>query len=198
MTGYERYEGTTGKQCVKKTLMYYVCRVPANRQLIPAVRRIENKKVLDVGLGSGYYTELLLDKNKVVGIDQNPHLCELPITVHKGDATELNSIVRGEKFDVVLSTWMTDYLNGEQVQKFLTEAKAVLNDGGKLMATFPDTHGLGFFYVRAARYIRGVDKHTYAKKQVIEKLKAAGFTNIEIVKLNSWLHVPWAFLAIAQ
>ena len=198
MTGYERYEGTTGKQCVKRTLMYYVCRVPANRRLIPAVRRIENKKVLDVGLGSGYYTELLLDKNTVVGIDQNPHLCELPITVHKGDATELSSIAEGEKFDVVLSTWMTDYLNGEQVRKFLTEAKAVLNDGGKLMATFPDTYGLGFFYVRAARYIRGVNKHTYSKKQVIEQLKTAGFNDIEIVKLNSWLHIPWAFLAIAQ
>lgn len=198
MTGHERYKGTTAKQCVKKTLMYYLCRVPANRKLIPAVLRIENKKVLDVGLGSGYYTTLLLDKNTVVGIDQNPHLCELPITVHKGDATELSSIVRDEKFDVVLSTWMTDYLDDEKVQKFFTEAKAVLNEGGKLMVTFPDTYGYGFFYVRAARLIRGVEKYTHGKKQIIERLKAAGFNNIEIVKLNSWLHIPWAYMTIAQ
>lgn len=179
-------------------MMYYVCRVPANRKLIPAVRRIRNKKVLDVGLGSGYYTQLLLDTNTVVGIDQNPHLCELPITVHQGDATELSSIVRGETFDVVLSTWMTDYLDAGQVQTFLAEAKSVLNDGGKLIVTFPDTYGLGFFYVRAAGLIRGVEKYTYSKKQIIEKLKRAGFTDIEIVKLNSWLYIPWAYMVIAQ
>lgn len=198
MTGYERYEGMTPKQCVKKTLMYYLCRVPANRQLIPAVGRIENKKVLDVGLGSGYYTKLLLDKNTVVGIDQNPHLCELPITVHKGDATELSSIVQGEKFDVVLSTWMTDYLDPERVQKFFIEAKAVLNENGRLITTFPDTYGVGFFYVKAARVIRGVKKYTYSKKQIIEKLKTAGFAHIKIVKLNSWLHIPWAYMTVAQ
>ena len=186
MTGYERYEGTTGRQCVKKTLMYYVCRVPANRRLIPAVRQIENKKVLDVGLGSGYYTELLLDKNTVVGIDQNPHLCELPITVHKGDATELSSIVEGEKFDVVLSTWMTDYLNSEQVLKFLTEAKAVLNDGGKVMVTFPKTYGFGFFYVRIAKLIRGINKYTYRRKDLAETFREAGFKQIEFVNLDSW------------
>jgi len=93
---------------------------------------------------------------------------------------------------------MTDYLDAGQVQTFLAEAKSVLNDGGKLIVTFPDTYGLGFFYVRAARLIRGVEKYTYSKKQIIEKLKRAGFTDIEIVKLNSWLHIPWAYMAIAQ
>ena len=197
MVGYERYKGTTAKQCDKKTIMYYLCRTPANRKLIPLVRQIENKKVLDVGLGTGSYTKLLLDKNTVVGIDQNPHLCELPITVHKGDATELSAIVKGEKFDIVLSTWMTDYLNAEQVQKFVAEAKAVLNEGGKLMTTFPATYGFGFFYVRIAKLLRGIDKYTYRRKDVIEMLRKEGFKDIEFISLNSWLF-PWAYLVTAH
>ena len=198
MTGFDRYKSMTSKQCDRKTLMYYLCRVPANRALIPVISRIENKKILDVGLGSGYYTKLLVDKNTVVGIDQNPHLCELPITVHKGDATELSPIVKGEKFDVVLSTWMTDYLDIEKIGRFFTGAKSSLKDSGTLMVTFPDTYGLGFFYVKAARLIRGVEKYTHSKKKVIEKLHEAGFNRIEIVKLNSWLYLPWAYMTIAQ
>lgn len=198
MTGYDRYEGMTAEQCDKKTMMYYLCRVPANRALIPAVLQLENKKILDVGLGSGYYTRLLLEKNTVTGIDQNPHLCELPITVYKGDATELGAIVKGEKFDIVLSTWMTDYLSPDKVRKFFTEAKAVLKNGGKLMVTFPDTYGLGFFYVKVARLLRGVEKYTHSKKQITEQLKETGFTRINIIKLNSWLFLPWAFMIIAE
>lgn len=198
MTGYDRYQGMTAKQCNKKTMMYYLCRVPANRALIPAILKLENKKILDVGLGSGYYTKLLLEKNKVTGIDQNPHLCELPITVYKGDATELKSIVKGEEFDIILSTWMTDYLNPEKVQKFFSEAKAILKNEGKLMVTFPDTYGLGFFYIKAARLLRGVEKYTHSKKQIREQLKETGFTRINIIKLNSWLFLPWAFMVIAE
>ncbi len=198
MTGYDRYEGMTAKQCEKKTMMYYLCRVPANRALIPAILQLENKKILDVGLGSGYYTKLLIEKNIVTGIDQNPHLCELPITVYKGDATELRSIVKGEKFDIVLATWMTDYLSPDKVRKFFGEAKAVLKNGGKLMVTFPDTYGLGFFYVKAARLLRGVEKYTHNKKQIREQLKETEFTRINIIKLNSWLFLPWAYMIIAE
>ncbi len=197
MVGYERYETMTAKQYDKKTLMYYLCRIPADRNLVPAIRQIENKKVLDVGLGTGSYTKLLLDKNTVVGVDRNPHLCELPITVYEGDATELSTLLEGEKFDVVLSTWMTDYLNAEQMRKFFAEAKAVLNDGGKLMVTFPDTYGFGLFYVRAAKLIRGIDKYTYRKKDVAEMLRKQGFEDIKFINLNSWFF-PWAYLVIAE
>jgi predicted TPR repeat methyltransferase len=198
MTSYDRYEGMSSDQCVKKSLMYYMCRVPANRKLIPTVAGLENKNILDVGLGSGYYTRLLLKKNKVTGIDQNPHLCQLPIKVHKGDASSLSDIAKDEKFDVVLSTWMTDYLSPDLVQKFFIEARKVLSNGGELIATFPDSFGLAFFYIWAARHIRKVQKYAHNKSNTVEMLKKAGFNDIKIIKLNSWLCIPWAFLVIAK
>lgn len=198
MTGHDRYKSMTAAQCDKQTLMSYLCRVPANKNLIPVVESIENQHVLDVGLGSGYYTKLILDKNTVVGVDQNPHLCELPITVHQGDAGALTEVVGDEKFDVVLSTWMTDYLSPTKLQEFFHAARSVLKDNGKLIVTYPNTYGLGFIYVRMARYLRGVDKYTHRKKDVVAMLKEEGFTRFEIVNLNARLGLPWAFVTIAQ
>ncbi len=197
MVGYERYEKMTSEQYDKRTFMFYLCRTPADRNLIPAICSIENKKILDVGLGSGSYTRYLIEKNDVTGIDQNPHLCKLPIKVHKGDATELSKLTGKEKFDIVLSTWMTDYLNEENLTKFFAEAKAVLNNDGKLMTTIPNTYGFGLIYITAAKIIRDVNKYTYTKKKVTKILNILGFKDVKFVNLNSWIF-PWAYLVIAE
>ena len=88
-------------------------------------------------------------------------------------------------------------MNAEQVQKFFAEAKTVLTKGGKLMVTFPNTYGFGFFYVRAAKLLKGVNKYTYRKKDVTEMLGKAGFKDIEFINLNSWCF-PWAYMVTAE
>jgi cyclopropane fatty-acyl-phospholipid synthase-like methyltransferase len=178
--------------------MYFV-RKPSDRKIIiPRISQIKGKRILDVGLGTGWYTKFLLKDNKVVGVDQNPHLCRLPITVHKGDATQLAGLVGEERFDVVLSTWMTEYLNGQQLQQFFNAARKVLKNDGKLMCTMISKCGFGFLYVTAAKIIRGIDKYNYTRKYVRDTLKEAGFTDIEIINLNSWLYIPWAYLVVAK
>ena len=195
MAGYERYRQMTAAQYDQKTPMYYLFRVPANRKLVPEIHRLSGKKILDVGLGTGSYTRLLLEKNTVVGVDQNPHLCELPIPVHCGDAADLALVVGSERFDIVLSTWMTDYFDLEQLQQFFQQADAVLNPGGKLMTTMITPYGFGSLYVRAARWLRGVDKYTHSKRKVARLLQPQ-FTDVKFIDLNAWF-CPWAYLVIA-
>lgn len=197
-TGYNRYLNYTPESYEKQGIMTWLCRMPADRKLVPAISQIKGKHILDVGLGTGDYTRLVLDNNTVVGVDQNPHLCRLPIKVYKGDATELSKLVGGEKFDVVLSTWMTDYFDGEKLQQFFNEVKLVLKDGGSLMTTTIRPNGWGLIYLFLARYWRRVDKHGCSKKRVVEKLKKAGFNDIQLINLNSWLGIPWACLVIAK
>ena len=196
--GHNRYVNYTHESYEKQGIMTWLCRMPADRKLVPAISQIKGKHILDVGLGTGDYTRLLLDNNTVVGVDQNPHLCKLAAKVHKGDATELSKLVGGEKFDIVLSTWMTDYFDGEKLQQFFNEAKKVLKDGGTLMTTTIRLNGWGLIYLFLARYWRRVDKHGCAKSKVIAKLRQAGFTDIELINLNSWLGIPWACLVIAK
>lgn len=178
--------------------MNYLAKIPSDKKLIPLISQIKDKDILDVGLGTGYYTRLLIENNNVTGVDQNPHLCKLPIKVYKGDATELSSLVGQEKFDIVLSTWMTEYLDEGQLSGFFTESKKVLKDDGMLITTVISKYGLGFVYITLAKILKGTDKYNYHKKQIVAKLKEAGFADIEIIRLDSWLYVPWAYMAIAQ
>jgi ubiquinone/menaquinone biosynthesis C-methylase UbiE len=198
MENYERYQTTTAESFDKKCIMDYLARIPSDKKLIPLIGGIKGKKILDVGLGTGRYTRLLLNDNKIVGVDQNPHLCRLPIKVHQGDATQLAGLVGDERFDVVLSTWMTEYLNAQQLQQFFNAARKVLKDDGLLMTTIISKRGLGRLYITAAKMIRGIDKYNYTGKRVTDMLKEAGFAEIEIVNLSSWLYVPFAYLVVAR
>lgn len=198
MKNYERYQNITGDDYEKRGIMYYICQIPSDKKIIPLLSKIENKKILDVGCGSGFYTKFLTEKNKVTGIDQNPHLCRLSIPLHKGDATQLSQIVGDEKFDMVISTWMTEYLNPEQLSRFFSQARMVLKADGRLMSTVISKNGFGFVYVTAAKMIRGIDKFNYSKKQIINMLKETGFADIEIVDISSRFYIPWAFLAVAK
>ena len=198
MENYHRYEMADAESFDKKGVMDYLVRIPSDKRLIPLIGGIKGKNILDVGLGTGRYTRLLLKDNKVVGVDPNPHLCRLPIKVHKGDATQLAELVETEKFDVVFSTWMTEYLNPEQLSGFFRQAKMVLKEKGSLMTTMISKSGFGFMYVTAAKVIRGIDKYNYTKKEVVDMLREAGFADIEITNISSWICIPWAYLVVAQ
>ena len=198
MKNYERYNKVSSQEFDKKTIMSFFCRVLIDPKIFAVMADIKNKKVLDVGLGTGNYTRHFVDNNSVVGIDQNPHLCKLDIEVHKGDATNIMNLVNGEKFDIVFSTWMTEYLNHEQLNAFFGEAKKVLNDNGRLITTVISNWGLGFMYVTLAKILKGINKYNYSKKNIIKSLKRAGFENINIIRLHSWLGMPWAYLVIAE
>ncbi len=198
MENYERYKNVTADSYEKKGIMYYLCQIPSDRKIIPLLSKIENKKILDVGCGSGLYTKFLIKKNNVVGIDQNPHLCKLSIPLYKGDATQLSKIVGNEKFDMVISTWVTEYLNPEKLGAFLSEAEKVLNKQGIFISTFISNYCLGYGYIKLAKILKNIDKYYYSKKQIQELIGRAGFKNVEIINLGSWLNIPWAFLTKAE
>jgi ubiquinone/menaquinone biosynthesis C-methylase UbiE len=178
--------------------MDYLVRIPSDKKLVPIISQIKGKKILDVGPGTGRYTRLLLKDNGVVGIDQNPHLCRLPIKVHQGDATQLAQLIEAHSFDMVFSTWMTEYLNPQQLSVFFQQAGIAIKQGGELVTTIVSRRGFGFLYITAAKFLRGVNKYNYNKKQIEAKLTEAGFKEISIVNLNSWLGIPWAYLVMAK
>jgi ubiquinone/menaquinone biosynthesis C-methylase UbiE len=195
---YERYKNITADAYEKKGIMYYLCQIPSDKKIVPLLSKIENKKILDVGCGSGLYTKFLIEKNKVIGIDPNPHLCKLSIPLRKGDATELSKIVGDEKFDMVFSTWMTEYLNPAQLRSFLAETKKVLNSGGIFISTFISNYCLGYAYVKLAKILKNIDKYYYNKMQVLELVGRTGFGDVEVINLSSWLQIPWAYVVIAK
>jgi cyclopropane fatty-acyl-phospholipid synthase-like methyltransferase len=199
MKNYDRYRNTTAQEYDKKTVMSWFCRIPSDKKILPLLSEIKNKKILEVGLGTGYYTRTLMQNNDVTGLDRNCHLCKLPVKLYEGDATEITRLLKDKKFDVVVSMWMTEYLDPGQLSNFFAESKKVLKPGGgKLVTTIISPYGFGFAYVTLAKKLRKIDKYYYRKKQIAENLRRAAFTDIKIINLDSWLWIPWAYLVIAQ
>ena len=72
-----------------------------------------------------------------------------------------------------------------------------IKQGGELVTTIISKKGFGFLYITAAGLLRGVSKYNYSKRELQDKLREAGFKEISIVNLRSWLGIPWAYLVIA-
>lgn len=165
---------------------------------MPLINGFEGKKILDVGIGTGYYAKWMICKNTVEGVDQNPHLCDIPVRVFRGDASDLSKLVENQKYDIVFSTWMTEYLDKKALERFLTESRQVLNESGVLITTVISRFGFGGLYVVMARLIKGISKFNYGKTEIRKKMNVAGFREITITSLHSWLGVPWAYLVIGR
>jgi cyclopropane fatty-acyl-phospholipid synthase-like methyltransferase len=198
MENYERYKTVSAESFEKKDVMHYLVRIPSDKKLLPMIDGIKGKKILDVGPGTGRYTTLLVKDNEVIGVDRNPHLCRAPIKIIEGDATQIAGLAGAASFDVVFSTWMTEYLNQEQLITFFRQAKKTLKDNGSLMSTIISKHGFGFLYITAAKLVKGISKYNYDKQRVCDMLREAGFNSVEIVNLSSWLGIPWAYVVIAK
>lgn len=200
MKNYERYKSINGKQYEKKGIMHCLCRKPSDKKIFPIINKIKNKEVLEIGLGTGYYTKTFLkNKCKVIGVDINPHLGkELGIKVIKAKADDFSKYLKNKKFDVVASFWMTEYLDKNQFENFIKESKKVLKKNGKLITTVISNKGLGWLYIFFAKTIKGINKYYYSEKQITNSLKEKEFNSVQIIKLNSWLGIPWAYLIIVK
>lgn len=129
---YMRYRVTNEKLYTQHTLSYFLMRKPCDEIIIPRIKQISECDILEVGAGYGYYTSMILDKNNVEVADVNPTLCQhIGCPVYACNATELNDIIK-KRYDYILSFWMTEYLNEEDMRVFLRSAFAILNRGGTL------------------------------------------------------------------
>lgn len=106
---------------------------------------VKNKKVLDAACGTGYGSALLAENaDEVFGVD----ISEEAIAYAKSNyaASNVNfSVANIEKlpfendfFDVVVSFETIEHVDTQQQEKFLSEVKRVLKDGGILVISTPN------------------------------------------------------------
>lgn len=192
MHNYDRYQHYTESQYNKKGLSYFFMKKQADKKLIPYVKSIKKKKILEVGPGYGYYTRYLLENANIVsGLDINPELgADIGIEITKGCADQLQNLVH-EKYDRVLSFFMTEYLDEMQMEKFMKQGVEALEMDGVFATTAIVNRGLGWLYITLAR-LKGINKYCYSQKQ-IRKMIGDG-KNVRMIPLNTILNIPFAVL----
>lgn len=191
---YDRYLAETEEHYNKKNLSYYLMRKPADRILIPYVSQIKNAKVLEVGIGYGYYTGYYIkNHNKVKGLDVNPQLGKnTGVQIIQGTANQLKSKVKGT-FHYILSFFMTEYLPYKELQQFFEQSGELLQRGGVLATTVILKKGLGRWYILLAR-IKGVKKYNYTMKEIKWIVHDLKDMRVRVTPLNTIMNIPFAVL----
>lgn len=164
---YRRYKHFNLNAYERKGLSYFLYRAPGDRIVLPLLREMQHKRVLEVGIGAGHYTRYLLNNHcHVTGVDINPHMgAHLGVNIIRATADDFTRYLAGEKFDLVASFWMTEYLAPQEFAQFLAESLRVVRSPGQFLTTFIDDAGWGRFY-RWASSVRRIEKFTYAVEAV--------------------------------
>ncbi|WP_424017209.1 methyltransferase domain-containing protein [Halorientalis pallida] len=138
-------------------------------------------RVLDIGCGTGFATEGLLDRvDTVYGLDQSPHQLEKayekfgkrdgPVNFHLGDAERLP--FRENTFDVVWSSGSIEYWPNPV--DALAECRRVARPGGQVLIVGPN-------YPNSSVFQRLADAIMlfYDEREADRMFREAGFVDFE-------------------
>ncbi|HIH31557.1 TPA: class I SAM-dependent methyltransferase [Candidatus Woesearchaeota archaeon] len=200
MKNYNRYKKIEINDYEKKRVTSFFCRLPSDKRIMPLISKFKKKDVLEIGVGTGHYTKVFLEnKCRVKGVDINPHLGRnLNIPIVKARADDFSKKINNERFDIVASFWITEYLNPKELEMFFNESRIIAKNQGMFISTFISKKGLGNLYIKFAWLLRGIKKYNYKQEYVTNILKQSGFSKITIIDLNSRFNIPWAYLVIAK
>ncbi|NPA39916.1 MAG: methyltransferase domain-containing protein [Thermodesulfobacteria bacterium] len=151
------------------------------KELLPEVK---DKLVLDLGCGTGLFTELVLSAKKVFGLDLSKNMLAIAKDKLKkayfvnGDAYFLP--FKSSIFDFVLSITVFEFI--KEPEKVISEIYRVLKPGGKTLIGTMNANSSWFFFKRlksifvetAYRYAR-----FYTPYELERLFKKAGFVEVE-------------------
>jgi tellurite methyltransferase len=141
---------------------------------------VKGKQVLDLGVGSGRNTELLINKGfKVTGVDSSPDA--LRILNNKIDSPNLTLINDdlleyqfNKKFDLILSIGVLHFLSPKNSQELLKKIQNHTKIGG-----------INFVVVKMSQNRAGDLPNVFAHKQLKNIYQKAGWEIIEYEEISS-------------
>ncbi len=143
-----------------------------------------NRKILDVGCGTGGNLEMLKKFGAAEGVDVSDDALEFckskGLTVHKGLAEKLP--FADESFDVVTALDVVEHLDDDVAG--LKEMNRVLKTGGKTLIFVP-----AFMWLWGVQDDVSNHRIRYTKKQIVERLEKSGF------EIERATYANWTFFA---
>ncbi len=144
----------------------------------------EQLKILDVGCGTGANLEMLANYGESEGVDVSDDALEFCKTkglkVHKGLAEKLP--FEDESFDLVTALDVVEHLDDDIAG--LKEMNRVMKDSGRALIFVP-----AFMWLWGVQDDISNHRIRYTKKQIVERLKNAGF------EIERATYANWTFFA---
>lgn len=164
-------------------------------------KELENKSILDVGCGEGYFLSAVADKLKsqeLVGIDISiPPKSFLHKSI-KFVKSDIIDFILNDKFDVVIADQVLEHIAPADLPSFFSSVKNVIKSGGKFILLLPNLLFGPSDVTRIKDYsqsgkIKAEGTHlfetTYA--ELLPILENYGFKNFrticQIPKLKKWV-----------
>jgi SAM-dependent methyltransferase len=141
-------------------------------------------KILDVGCGTGANLEMLKNFGEPEGVDVSDDALEFckakGLKVHKGLAEKLP--FEDESFDVVTALDVVEHLDDDIAG--LKEMNRVMKNSGRALIFVP-----AFMWLWGVQDDVSNHRIRYTKKQIVERLKSAGF------EIERATYANWTFFA---
>jgi SAM-dependent methyltransferase len=165
-----------------------------NDEVWKKVERFVGKEILEVGMGIGIFTDKLLTRGKVYGVDIVPEFVEAAKKRH-GTRPDLEYLVadmgagtpdslKGRAFDTIVCMNVLEHIEDDMgtLKRFM----AMLKPGGKLVLVVPG-HQLLF------NPLDSNDGHfrRYAEGELKEKLAQTGFSVVHASQFNLFGIFGW-------
>ena len=143
-----------------------------------------NKKVLEVGSGSGRYSVVFAERgSNVLGIDFAPHMVELAkkLAESKGVSNscrfEVSDILYfngADNFDIIYAAGVFDYIPPSSRAPMLKKMAQLSK--GKVIFTYPKKGTLHSFVRKLWLTFKGVPVYFYSRKEALSLAREAGLT----------------------
>lgn len=120
------------------------------------LKKIRNKKILDVGCGNGYLARCIDDSNNYIGIDTDADSISKAVAANTNKTFKLCELQDVEdKFDIIILANIIELI--EDKEEFLMMAYTRLEERGRILLTTPN--GDNIYYKKRGKISSEAMKH---------------------------------------
>jgi glycosyltransferase involved in cell wall biosynthesis len=159
-----------------------------NRWMLSTFRRFIGDRVFEAGCGIGNFTEHLLDRPRLVCVDNDPFYVEVinrrfghldNLSSYQADLTDPACVerLRGEDIDTIISLNVLEHIENDRT--VLDHFREVLRPGGHAVVLVPAHPWLFTECDRTLGHFR-----RYTESELREKFAAAGFEVVSLQQFN--------------
>jgi SAM-dependent methyltransferase len=166
---------------------WFVVRRKLLKSILSSINIQKNTITLDIGCGTGSNLKALVSAGlDVIGLDQS--LYALTLVKEKGDYSlitgDINRLpLKTKSIGLIIAMDILEHLDDDS--SGIIESFRILSDGGILIVTVP-----AFKFLWGIQDIVTGHKRRYSRREIMNKLKAAGFDILKSSYFNFFLFFP--------